>query len=52
VKIDARTISATEEEFAQTNKAMVDKIFAHKEKISYQDFLKLRKEINEDLIHY
>ena len=52
VKIDARQIHASEEEFKQTNKGLVDNIFKDRKQINYNDFLNLRSQIHEDLIHY
>jgi len=61
VKFDGRTISATEEEFLETNKQLVEKIFlekagksghGHANKICFDDFLALRKEFKMDLIQY
>jgi hypothetical protein len=52
VKIDARQISASEEEFKATNKGLVDNIFKDKKQINYDDFINLRKSIHIDLIQY
>lgn len=52
VAIDARQISASEEQFSATNKGLVDNIFQTKKQISFEDFKQLRKMIHEDLIHY
>ena len=52
VAFDARQVSASEEEFMQTNNQLVDKIFENKKQINYDDFLELRKQMHEDLLHY
>lgn len=52
VKIDARQIHASEDEFFATNKGLVDNIFKQRTQINYNDFLSLRSQIHEDLLHY
>jgi len=49
---DARMISATEENFLQTNKEICDHIFETKDHITIEDFRKFRRSLKLALRHY
>lgn len=52
MKIDARTVSHTDEGFQTTIENLTKRIFGAKKKINFNDFIDLRSQIHEDLLHY
>jgi len=52
VKIDARLVSATDEEWEATNQKLCDHIFKGRSHITFKEFSKLRHDIKDQLTHY
>ena len=52
VKLDARAIKSSEEDFKHTNLAIVEKFFAGKEHITVDDLIEMQYKFREDLWHY
>lgn len=49
---DARLISATEEEFLETNKEICEELFKTKDHYTMKDFLEFRQQLKTALRHY
>ena len=52
MKVDARAIKASEEEFKKTNLAIVDQCFKDRTHIGVDDIIGMQYQFREDLWHY